>query len=133
MNYEVETSSTRKKPIFNKDIANIQLKLGATNLTNNVLIPIIEKHILNDEPVIVFAQTDDNYNHANMYIESGIYKIFIPGAYGIGYSGAGSSGINQVLISLGMDYDTGDALVTNSELRNGYIQVVFKNKGDAKW
>lgn len=127
MNYEIETDSKIKEPIFNKEHANIQIRMAATNLTNDILIPIIEDKIENQDSAIVFVQKKENRNSADMYIESGIYKIFVHGAFGIGYHGAGSSGITKVLMSLGMDYDTADQLVTNSELRNGYIQVVFKN------
>ncbi|MGH1793444.1 hypothetical protein ABE888_13410 [Enterococcus faecalis] len=127
MNYEIETDSKRKEPIFNKEHANIQIRMAATNLTNDILIPIIEDKIENQDSAIVFVQKKENRNSADMYIESGIYKIFVYGAFGIGYHGAGSSGVTKVLMSLGVDYDTADQLVTNSELRNGYIQVVFKN------
>ena len=60
MNYEIETDSKRKEPIFNKEHANIQIRMAATNLTNDILIPIIEDKIENQDSAIVFVQKKEN-------------------------------------------------------------------------
>lgn len=120
MKWKLTNGSEKKEPLFSQNEIGVLIDLGSTKATNDLVLPMVD-FILKKAPVTLLIQKE-NTPSATVYIStSDRYNFLIKNAYGIGYTGEGSRGLETLLMTLNVPSEAIKTVFNSNS--DGYIQL----------